>query len=391
MIASRRCRSDEGVTLIIGVLSLVALLAVGGLALDGGAAYNNRRQSQNAADAAALAGTLKLDALRLGKSTDERSIRDAVVAKLTENDVDVTDFQCRIVTYDASGTGYGPTYPCPTTDLAPGAFDIDNAAGVRVDASRRGETVLMRVVGIDEVTARADARATIQAVRGLEKSSTPFMLCGGSDGVAGSDVFDQPLLTTIAGSYVIDPAAWYTPTYTGPQSGTDLGHPAELNGGPWYLIHDDNGSGADNGTGTGVPGCGIGGNGFKGLVNTNNNYQLPGFWDSRTGQVEGPTESALASGSGCYNGSLNGCYLVVPICSKGQGSGTNGELFCVRFALMWLVQVGGGNGSHYVAAMRPGDTNPFTGQPVPEVVLTGGLGGGRPVDKNEPYIIKLND
>ena len=296
---------------------------------------------------------------------------------------------------------HGSPYPCPTSNLADGVFDIDDAAGVRVDATKVHETSLVRVVGIDSVTSPATATATIQAARGLERGAAPFMLCG-SDSVNPHDGFAIPVLSAVAGSYVINPDAMYSATHTGELSGFDVGFPSELPGGPWYLIHDDNGSGADNGSdadnglvrgggGTGVPGCGIGGSGFKGLVNTNLSYTLPGFWDSKTGQVEGPTEAVLRGPRGCIKDitDLDGCYIVVPIGAYGRGTGTGGELFNVRFGMFYLVEVGGGNGSHYVALMEPGSTNPINGEVVPNFVLAGGVGGGQVVDDTQPYFIKL--
>ncbi|MEO6318646.1 MAG: pilus assembly protein TadG-related protein [Acidimicrobiales bacterium] len=390
MIQSQpRCSQtdDRGITIVIMAISLVSLCAIGGLAIDGGAAYSNRRQTQNASDSASLAGTIVLDGIRTGDEDDESAILAAVTAKLGDNDADVANFTCQIVPYDASGTGYGSPYPCPTSDLAPGTFDIADAAGVQVNANKTHETSLMRVVGIESVTSRAEATATIQSARGLERSAAPFMLCGA--GVA-DDGFLIPLLTAIGGNYGINPNALYRNPYTGVQSGTDLGRPADLPGGPWYLIHDDNGGGADNGNGTGVPGCGMGGAGFKGLVNTNLSYTIPGFWDTKTGQVEGPTESVLRGSDGCI-GSLDACYIVVPIGAYGEGNGTNGELFNVRFGMFFLVEVGGGNGSHYVALMEPGSINPITAEAVPDFVLAGGVGGGRVVDETQPYFIKLSE
>ncbi len=49
---------ERGQALIVIVLSIVALVAVTGLAVDGGIVYASRRQAQNAADAAAMAGAL---------------------------------------------------------------------------------------------------------------------------------------------------------------------------------------------------------------------------------------------------------------------------------------------------------------------------------------------
>ena len=51
----RRCSSEDGQVLIQVALMLVVLLTFVGLAIDGGLVYAERRQMQNAADAAALA------------------------------------------------------------------------------------------------------------------------------------------------------------------------------------------------------------------------------------------------------------------------------------------------------------------------------------------------
>ena len=51
-------RQERGQAMILIVLSIIALIAVTGLAVDGGIVYASRRQAQNAADAAALAGAL---------------------------------------------------------------------------------------------------------------------------------------------------------------------------------------------------------------------------------------------------------------------------------------------------------------------------------------------
>jgi Flp pilus assembly protein TadG len=52
-----RARRERGQTLIIIAVALVGLLALAGLAIDGGNLFMKRRRAQNAADAGALAGT----------------------------------------------------------------------------------------------------------------------------------------------------------------------------------------------------------------------------------------------------------------------------------------------------------------------------------------------
>jgi Flp pilus assembly protein TadG len=54
----KRTHTERGQALILIVLGVVALIGLTGLAVDGSLAYTDRRQAQNAADAAALSGAL---------------------------------------------------------------------------------------------------------------------------------------------------------------------------------------------------------------------------------------------------------------------------------------------------------------------------------------------
>jgi Flp pilus assembly protein TadG len=66
-------RKEHGQILIIVVLALIALLGFTSLAIDGGMVYSDRRQAQNAADAASLAGALK----KASGGTDAEAVQAA--------------------------------------------------------------------------------------------------------------------------------------------------------------------------------------------------------------------------------------------------------------------------------------------------------------------------
>ena len=68
---------ERGQMLVIVALGLTVLIAMAGLIIDGGMALSNRRQVQNAADAAALAGTRVLG-LDLKWRADNRPASGAV-------------------------------------------------------------------------------------------------------------------------------------------------------------------------------------------------------------------------------------------------------------------------------------------------------------------------
>src|SRR6476661_2772831 len=62
---------NEGQAVVLAALAFIVLVAALGLALDGANAYNQRRNANNAADAAALAGTRALlDGNKSGTGTN---------------------------------------------------------------------------------------------------------------------------------------------------------------------------------------------------------------------------------------------------------------------------------------------------------------------------------
>ena len=69
--------TERGQSLVFIAIFMVALIGILALAIDGGLGYSKRRQAQNAADAAALAGA---DALcDSDTSTDARTVAEEYV------------------------------------------------------------------------------------------------------------------------------------------------------------------------------------------------------------------------------------------------------------------------------------------------------------------------
>lgn len=91
-VTSSRRRRDDGQVLVVFVISVVALILVAGLVVDAGNAFLNRRQGQNAADLAALAGTNSIASFYVtdGGSaaaavTDGPKVYTAIVDRLAAN------------------------------------------------------------------------------------------------------------------------------------------------------------------------------------------------------------------------------------------------------------------------------------------------------------------
>lgn len=89
---SRSPRRDDGQVIVVFVLSVVAMLLVAGLVVDGGNAFLNRRQGQNGADLAALAGTNAIATFyvtdggtRTAAATDGPKVYTAIADSLAAN------------------------------------------------------------------------------------------------------------------------------------------------------------------------------------------------------------------------------------------------------------------------------------------------------------------
>lgn len=158
---SRGHESERGQVLVIVALSLVVLVAMVGIVIDGGFAWGKQRETQNASDAAAEAGAVVM-AQRLASVSPAKTDTDvatAVNAAFSDNQVGklgayYTDVTGRLL--DSSGGLAGST----ATAAQVGAGTIPaNAAGVQAIGTQTFNTFLARVIGISQFTASAPATA----------------------------------------------------------------------------------------------------------------------------------------------------------------------------------------------------------------------------------------
>ena len=330
MLHQRRS-DDRGAFTVLLAISLLALLGLTGLVVDGGRAYADHRATQNAADAAALAGAGALNAILFANTGQEGAVNDAVVASLAANNVNgVPD--CRLV--DEAGTDLGA---CPTANTGAGLPATVAGVSVRARDSQNGSFI--KALGISGFSAQAAATAQIEALR---SGSSPFMICGLD---AAHHGFDPPLLLASGSSWVVTPAS-VSQTYAlhGPQ----------------------------------VPDCGAGSDSFKGLADDTATVGVPGWWPGDTGVHAGPIRNVVARADACTTtdglDNWTGCTLVVPICVDGRGSGTSTDLYCVRFGVFRVSQ--SHQNAHQAVFLGAG-------------VVRDGQGGHKPV-ANETRLIKLS-
>jgi hypothetical protein len=157
-------RSERGQTLVIVAVAMVGLLALAGLAIDGGNLFMQRRQAQNAADAAALAGTRLIAAAMQTCDPIDMPALDVKIA--------------RTVNTYAEQNGLGDTNGMPGDEVNDNilAWYVDpdenrlgqvgqmgelplGAAGVEVALHDQDPTYFLVIVGIDTIPSSARAMA----------------------------------------------------------------------------------------------------------------------------------------------------------------------------------------------------------------------------------------
>lgn len=148
-------KKESGQAVVLVAIALVALLALTGLAIDGGQLFALRRSAQNAADAAALAGTRELAHVvarcQSGSAANDQKVWNAVVQFAVQNGIQpeagdeiAASYVDRNERYlGPVGNGYIPT----------------GATGVTVVLTATRPTYFLQVVGEQQMQAAAKAVA----------------------------------------------------------------------------------------------------------------------------------------------------------------------------------------------------------------------------------------
>jgi hypothetical protein len=160
-LSAPKAEHERGQIVVIVGLSLVILVAMTGLVIDGGFAWGKQRMTQNAADAASEAGAVVL-AQRLGGATPAKTDADVATAvdaafsdnKVTKQGAYYTDVSGQLI--DASGVVVAST--SSAAEVGSGAIPA-NAAGVQAIGTQTFDTFLARAIGITQFTTNAPATA----------------------------------------------------------------------------------------------------------------------------------------------------------------------------------------------------------------------------------------
>jgi Putative Flp pilus-assembly TadE/G-like len=155
MPSMRNRDGERGQILILFAGGLVVLLLILGLVVDGGTAYVNRRDGQNSADLAALAGTKKLvDTWRQTSNPGVYPVGNgayqAIATSLAANDCPLGGICTWTAHYvgPRSGATFQDLGPVQAGDAnIPGWNGGTKAIGVKVDVTRTPRTYFLGVIG----------------------------------------------------------------------------------------------------------------------------------------------------------------------------------------------------------------------------------------------------
>jgi hypothetical protein len=185
MLHAHEQRDERGAALVFVAISIVALLLVAALVIDGSFDYSNFRQMQNAADSSAMAGARAIQQARFGGGpvTGTNGLVDTVNKALSANGASDSGnsslYDCRVFTLAQAEL---TTFPNPTTlDTCASvtAANVNNYVGVWVRAGEQHSTLLGRI-GNSSGTQVTRARAAASVQRSLDGGDGPWMVCGNS-------------------------------------------------------------------------------------------------------------------------------------------------------------------------------------------------------------------
>jgi hypothetical protein len=164
-------RSEQGQVLVIVAVGLLAMIAMVALVVDGGHAWGQQREAQNGADAASEAGAVRLAqnlpfiAASKTQPYNDSAVATAVQDKAGDNGIVIAQ---AIYTSFAGDPLPGPIAVGSLGNVPPPAA----AAGVQVKADKDFDTFLAGVIGVQTMTAHAQATAVSGYLDTLPPNST---------------------------------------------------------------------------------------------------------------------------------------------------------------------------------------------------------------------------
>jgi hypothetical protein len=180
----RHRHAERGQILVIVAGGLIGLLAIAAFALEGGTLVLNRRDAQNAADLASLAGTRMVALSHTGSAKPQSDVFGAVLGTLDDNDCLISGGTPCTWTARFVGAGLADLGPVGNT----GGSVPSAALGVRVDVTRQPAAVLGHVLGFDHWDVSTEATAIAAKPSAFPTGILlPIAVCGWFDAANPND------------------------------------------------------------------------------------------------------------------------------------------------------------------------------------------------------------
>ena len=171
--------AQRGQAMVLLVLAMAVILGGAAIVIDGGNGMSQQRGTQNASDAAALAGVLVMAQKMGGMTKTDSDVVSAMTSAFTQN---ATTMQTSY---------YTDFYKAVVGTVGRGGAIPSNAFGIQANGRRTFNTLLAGAVGIRSWSANATATALAGALRGL---------CAAADGCGAVPVTYSIPITTCDGS-----------------------------------------------------------------------------------------------------------------------------------------------------------------------------------------------
>ncbi|HEY7067495.1 MAG TPA: pilus assembly protein TadG-related protein [Chloroflexota bacterium] len=383
---------QQGQVAIIMAVALTALLGATGAAIDLGFGYAHRRQVQNAADSAAVAGAMALGR-HIVYTYDGSSVGGVTLTDYTDamilNEITLAAASS-IPPYNAPSTS--PSWPTGgtnaltayymTAENTPGAqvgslggAPPAAAVGIRVQPALEYSTMVAKILGncCRTMTITASARAMLRPLASY--TGAPFIVCGGSS-------TDGSFLSASTGGasppapgqayHILDMTA--NPPQINPNFVSPVGGTRE------YLIESSQ-------IGSNSADCEAG-SGFHGNADQDSQCTpqnppdaIPCSLPGSTGVQAGPIRNLVAGLPGCNAGdSANNCVIILPVADTSTGSGSNAVFSIVAWAPYLVVE--GSNGSAALGGFC-NNNNCHTGKLLGAAMMNGQAGSGV-INPNNP-------
>lgn len=389
-LTGRRCEGDDGMVSVFVALTFTVILMFTALVIDGGIGYQSHRQSQNAADAGAMAGARVLDQLRFLPNcsstvpapsrctnfTSAANIKQQTVQQAINSGADATGISCWFIRTDLTvGGEFCNAVSLPTNDT------LDQYSGVKVSARITKTTNFAKSVGSSNTTATSTASAFLYNFGG--GTGSPFIVCGTLNywDSGSQEAWGYPILkSTLNGDGL-------TYTYNGPV-------PAMINN--YFLLQ-----------GSQTPDCGNTDSAFKGKGGVAPVGAIPTWAAANTGNGQSAMIQVDVAGikpcpPDLDTQAVDGCGMVLPIAEKFQPVGNGGEYHIVTWLAFQVWGSGTGNYNFNPLSIPPNTLgtsckNPwgpntqsmkYCGRLLGSVTITGGLVAG-PATSGSSHVIRI--